>query len=34
VPVLQAIGATVGPGALLALVLAAAWSRSREPAPA
>ncbi len=29
VPVLQAIGATVGPGALLALVLAAAWSRPR-----
>ncbi|ARU05062.1 hypothetical protein CCO03_10500 [Comamonas serinivorans] len=34
VPVLQAIGATVGPGALLALVLAAAWSRRVSPGAA
>ncbi len=30
VPVLHAIGATVGPGALLALLLAMAWSGARE----
>ena len=31
VPVLQAIGATVGPGALLALLLSAAWSKRQPP---
>jgi predicted exporter len=30
VPVLQAIGATVGPGALLALLLSAAWSKQGQ----
>jgi len=32
-PVLQALGATVGPGALLALGLAMAWAASPLPAP-
>lgn len=31
VPVLHAVGATVGPGALLALLLSMAWSRSKKP---
>ena len=32
VPVLHAVGATVGPGALLALLLAMAWSKPNQPA--